>query len=209
MKTFWWYWGGAIVKPRSTFTLLNTDPNGLKQGTRAILFMGVLYTLTVGGLALAGADISTPPWLAIPAEDYYFWQIFIALPVILLDWILAAGLIQLLSRGFHGQGSFEKNLAATGFSLMVPLLVTWIPETVGTILILTGTMTQKDWLDTISHPGFWRTFADLYQYVAIGWMLLLTPLAIAVVQKIRWWQAIFTGILTLGIFVTLMLVFIR
>ena len=209
MNTFWSYWGGVIVRPRSTFTLLNTDPNGLKQGTRAILFMGILYSLTVAGLAAAGADISSPPWLAIPAEDYYFWQIFYALPVILLGWILASGVIQLLSRGFHGQGSFEKNLAATGFSLVVPMLVTWIPETVATILFLAGTITQKEWMETITRPGFWKTFADLYQYVAIGWMLLLTPLAIAVVQKIRWWQAILIGFLTLGIFMTLMLIFIR
>lgn len=209
MKTFWWYLGGTIVKPRSTFTLLNMDPKGLQQGTWAILFMGVLYTLTVAGLAAAGADISAPAWLTIPKEDYYFWQIFFAMPVILLDWILASGFIQLLSRGFHGQGSFEKNLAATGFSLMVPMLVTWIPETVGAILFLTGTITQKEWMEAISRLGFWKVFADLYQYVAIGWMLLLTPLAIAIVQKIRWWQAILIGILTLGMFMTLMLVFIR
>jgi len=131
------------------------------------------------------------------------------LPVFLLDWILAGGVIQLLSRGFHGQGSYEKTLTATGFALMVPSLVTWIPETVGTILFLTGTMTQKEWLETISRPGFWQVFATLYQIVAVGWMLLLVPLAVAVVQRIRWWQAILTGIITLGIFMTLMLVFIR
>lgn len=131
------------------------------------------------------------------------------MPVFLLDWILAGGVIQLLSRGFHGQGSYEKTLTATGFALMVPSLVTWIPETVGTILFLTGTMTQKEWLETISRPGFWQVFATLYQIVAVGWMLLLVPLAVAVVQRIRWWQAILTGIITLGIFMTLMLVFIR
>jgi hypothetical protein len=80
---------------------------------------------------------------------------------------------------------------------------------VGTILFLTGTMTQKEWLETISRPGFWQVFATLYQIVAVGWMLLLVPLAVAVVQRIRWWQAILTGIITLGIFMTLMLVFIR
>jgi hypothetical protein len=209
MSEFWKYLGNTVIRPRSTFMRLNADPKGLQQGAQAILFIGVLYTLTVGGLSLAGAHISAPPWLAIPAEDYYFWEIFFALPVFLLDWILAAGLIQLLSHGFHGQGSFEKTLAATGFALTMPSFVTWIPETVGTILFLTGTMTQKEWLEIISRPGFWQVFATLYQIVAVGWMLLLVPLAVAVVQRIRWWQAILTGIITLGIFMTLMLVFIR
>ena len=66
VKTFGWYLGSTIVKPRSTFTVLNTDPKGLLQGTRAIFLIGVLYTLTVAGLAAAGAEISSPAWLAIP-----------------------------------------------------------------------------------------------------------------------------------------------
>jgi hypothetical protein len=51
----------------------------------------VLYTLTVTGFAATHADISSPAWIAIPRESYYFWEIFFAIPVYLAAWILAAG----------------------------------------------------------------------------------------------------------------------
>lgn len=58
-------------------------------------------------------------------------------------------------------------------------------------------------------PGFWLVSANLYQFVELGWMLLLTSLAIAAVQKIRGWQASVLGISCLEILMTVMLVFIR
>ncbi|PKO24176.1 MAG: hypothetical protein CVU38_00025 [Chloroflexi bacterium HGW-Chloroflexi-1] len=55
--------------------------------------------------------------------------------------------------------------------------VTWIPETIGTVLMLTGVMTQAEWLEIIARPGFWQLFTQVYQFVALAWFLLLFPLA--------------------------------
>lgn len=96
MGRFWTYLGGTVIRPRSTFARLLTDPQRLAHGVRVVLFIGILYTLTVAGLAIARAEISAPAWIAIPAEEYYFWEIFFAMPVVILGWILAAGLVQLL-----------------------------------------------------------------------------------------------------------------
>ena len=72
---FWGYIGGAIVKPYHTFNRLLDDPMRLRFSFFAVLFIGILYTLTVIGLATVGADISAPAWIAIPADEYYFWEI--------------------------------------------------------------------------------------------------------------------------------------
>ena len=209
MRKFWGYLGGTIIKPYRTFNRLCADSHALQLSFAAILFIGVLYTLTVIGLAIAGADISTPAWINIPAEEYYFCEIFFALPVYILGWILAAGIAQLLSRAFKGNGTFESTLATLGFAITLPSFVTWIPETAGTILFLSGIMTQKEWQEIIARPGFWQVFANVYIFVGVAWYLALIPLAVAASQKIRWWQSAITGVVTTAIIGFIMLVFIR
>jgi hypothetical protein len=86
---------------------LLADPHHLAYGVGVTALMGLLYTLTVIGMAIVKMEITTPPWLIIPAENYYFWQIFFAAPVFLAGWILAAGLVQLLSKPFGGAGTFS------------------------------------------------------------------------------------------------------
>ena len=209
MKRFWAYLGGTVIRPRSTFTRLVADPHHLAYGVGAQALIGLLYTLTVIGLAMVKAKIMVPPWVAIPAESYYFWEIFFAAPVFLAGWILAAGIVQLLSKPFGGTGTFEGTLAVLGFAMTVPAFVTWIPETLGTILMLTGVMTQEQWLAIIAQPGFWQVFAQVYQFVALGWYFLLIPLAVAAAQKARWWGAVVIGLLTLGIVGLWIFLFIR
>ncbi len=209
MGQFWRYLGGTVIKPRSTFNHLLADPKAVSQGFKAVLFIGILYTLTVIGLAIVRADIATPAWIAIPAENYYFWEIFFALPVFLMGWILGTGLVQLLSKALKGNGTFESTLAVSGFALTVPMFVTWIPETVGAVLFILGIVTQKEWLEITSRPGFWQVFAAAYQFIALAWLLALVLVAIAASQKLRWWQAVFVGVPVIAITGLLMFVFIR
>jgi hypothetical protein len=200
---------GTVIKPNVTFNWLASDSKKLTQSFRAILLIGALYTLTVIGLAVIGADISSPAWMSIPADEYYFWEIFLAMPVVVLGWIMAAGVAQLLSKLFGGSGNFEATLAVLGFAVTVPMFVTWIPETVGTILMVTGVMTQTDWLEMTSKPGFWQVFGLAYQLVAVAWCAFLFPVAIAQSQRLRWWRAIIVGVATLAVFGLAMFTFIR
>ena len=57
-----------------------------------------------------------------------------SMPVVILGWIMAAGVSQLLSKFLGGSGTFEGILSVLGFAVTIPMFVTWIPETVGTIL---------------------------------------------------------------------------
>ena len=90
-----------------------------------------------------------------------------------LDWILAAGVAHLLARPLGGKGTFEATLATLGFAFTLASFVTWIPETVGTVLNLTGTVPTAEWIRVSNEPGFWYVFAQAYQWVAVGWMLVL------------------------------------
>lgn len=209
MPSFWAYFAGTIVKPRVSFAGLRDDPRRLTLAAKAVFVIGGLYTLTVIGLAVVRAAIWVPPWVAIPAEDYYFWEIFFAIPVVAMGWVLAGGVGHLLSKPFGGSGSYEDILALLGFAFSVPMLVTWVPETILTALFLTGTLTQKEWMEISARPGFWRVFGFGYQIVALAWYLVLIPLAVAVAQRMRWAPAAIVGTLTMIVFLAVMVVFIR
>ncbi len=209
MGTFSSYLFGTIAKPRATFIRLCDDPRAQRQAAKAILLIGALYTLTVIAFAAAEMPISMQPWLALPAEGYYFREIFFALPVMFLGWIFAAGVMQVFCRILGGSGSFEATMSTLGFALTVSTFVTWIPESVGAVLFITGATTPSGFLEAASRSGALQVFLNLYQLVAVGWMLVLAVIAAAVSHSLRWWRAALAGFLSIIVFMGMMLVFIR
>jgi hypothetical protein len=187
---------------------LQDDPKQISKGFKAILLISVLYTITVALLAAGGALIMAPAFINLSPENYYFWEIFFAMPVTILGWILAAGFARILSKGAKGSGTYEGTLAAFGFAVAVPMFVTWIMETVFAIVLLLGTK-QEEFMALSAQPGFWQYFVFAYQAVAVLWMLVLVMIGVGVSQKLRWWKAAIIGLLTTILFMVIMIIFIR
>ena len=100
------------------------------------------YTLMylLGSLA-GGSPSSFNPWLAIPKEQYFKYDIFIVAPGMFLCWVLTSGVVQLLSRLFSGTGTFEDMAAAVGFGIGV---ATWAS--------LIHDLTEHSWEPWASSP---------------------------------------------------------
>jgi hypothetical protein len=97
-----------------------TDSRRLRFGTLAVLIPAFLYTLFYLMASAAGGAPSTfKPWLAIPSEVYFYYERFIVAPSMIICWILAAAVAQLMSRMFSGEGSFEDNLSLFGFGINI------------------------------------------------------------------------------------------
>jgi len=208
MKSFWQYLGGTLFAPGRTFHALQTDPKKISKGFKAVLLIGILYTATVAMLAAGGALITAPAVLAISPQNYYFFEIFFALPVSLAGWILAAGFARLLGIWGGGGGSFEGTLAALGLAVTVPMFVAWIPEAFFAVLLLLG-MAQEEFMDLTAGSGFLQMIGWAYQIIAVLWMLVLVILAVGISQKLKPFRAVFIGSLTLILFMAVMLIFIR
>lgn len=206
--TFWQSLGGTVVAPRRALRALAEHPDGVGHGLTAVLLVGVLYTLTVIGLAWAGVVPVVPPWIAIPAERYYFWEIFFTVPVFVLGWIVAGGLAQVVGRALGRTGTFESTLAVLGFALAVPTFVMWVPETIEAVLFVAGVTTQPEWMG-LSSRGFWRVFRDAYQVVTLAWYLALLPLAIAAAHRLSWPRAVLAGAATVTVVRPVLFVVVR
>ncbi len=208
-RGFLHYLGGAIVAPRRTFTELADDPHAVRRGFEAVLLIGLLYTLTVAGLAYSKSPTFAPPAIALPHETYYVYETFFALLVLVLAWILAAGVAHLLARPLSGKGTFETTLATLAFAFTLGNVVTWVVETTGTVLDLAGIVSTAEWVRISSEPGFWNVFSQAYLWVAMVWMLVLAVVAVWQAEKVRLWQGVICGLAAFATFMAAMFVFIR
>jgi hypothetical protein len=123
--------------------VLLADQGRLRYGFEAVLFVGVGYALTTAGIAQSGGTPSTP-WLAIPQTDYFKWKAFFVAPVTLLCWVLAAGVMHLLSKLFQGRGTFDDMLALLGFAIALPTLVSLLPDFTRAVLTTVGVLSRAD-----------------------------------------------------------------
>ncbi|MBU2009780.1 MAG: YIP1 family protein [Chloroflexi bacterium] len=208
MKAFVSYIGGTITRPRNTFVRLLADSRRYRYGLISMLAIVTLYTLAILLLELADADITIPAWLAIPAENYYFWEVFFIAPVMILAWILAAGVVQVLGRCFGGDGEYEDVFTLLGFGIAVPTYTTLIADWATALLFLSGAISQTKWLQLTSH-GFWQVFVLGYLGAQLIWLIALFCIAAATVHKLRWRRAAFPGIVGVLVYQITLLVFIR
>ena len=207
MKSFIRYFGGTIFRPFCTFESLQSDPKSFVKGLRAILVPAVLFTITAGLLAYGGAILTAPAVLPLGGENYYFYQIFFALPVMLAGWAVAAAIARLFGRRRKGTSSLRGTLAALGFAFGLPALAAWIGQAVFAGLILAG-MRQEEFMELTARPGTLRTVAFAGQAFVVVWLIYLSVAAVHAGLKIRL-RAIPVGILAAAIFLGAVLVCLR
>ena len=63
MASIIFYLGAAFVAPRRSFKRLLTEKKRFAKGFRITLFVGILYAISVAGLAVAGALLPAPGFL--------------------------------------------------------------------------------------------------------------------------------------------------
>lgn len=193
-QTFIWklfaYLLGVIFHPIPTFGKLLADRQRLRYAWSAILLISVGYALVDTALWAVGHTPNPEPFLRIPTGQYYFWLQFISLVLYVPCWVLAAASMHLLSKVFHGQGSFEDTLAIVGMGTAAASLTTLLPDLITSVLGVTGVVEQK-----VLDQFLWGT-VYLWLYLGIYTLLfvVLYVLAVRAVQKIPVWLAGLVGI---------------
>jgi hypothetical protein len=174
MMRFALYAAGAACAPLKTMRRLLGEPRPLLASARAVGFVGVLYALTSIVLALTGAVPVAPVFLGVRPENYYVWQMFFAIPCILLAWGLAA--VVIFGPRIRGRGwaAVEKTLALTGVALAGSFFVAWLPTALETIFMVIG-MGQGEMVEMLSRPSGWQVlYVGVYILAGMAAAVLLT-----------------------------------
>ena len=204
------YYFGTIMHPGRTFDALVSDNRRLKFGFFALLISAALYTLvyiflTMGG----GAPSSFTPFLAIPKEVYFQYDRFILAPSMIMCWILAAGVAQLLSHAFSGKGSFEDTLSVFGFGIGISTMVSALHDLPDSFLGAVGILDLKWYETALNSPTIWR--AILFTLYSLSFVLffVLFSKGIASAQRIRRGPAILVGVLAFIVYQGFFFIFNR
>jgi len=194
MATFRRHYLRILTRPAAGFVELLQDPERFSLGFRAILLNAILYTLVYvflwhGG----GAPSNFAPWLAIPKEAYYSYNRFLLLPSMLLAWIAAAGIAQLLSKPFGGRGTFENTLSVFGFATSIACLASLAHDLPDSFLGAIGLLNLKEYEVLLNSPTVWRGILWALYTLSVGWFFVLYIKGIRAAQQISRRQAILVG----------------
>jgi hypothetical protein len=155
-------------------------------GTRVLWLLAGLalaWALTSQVQAACGHFPAVPVILPLGLENYFFWQALLVVPWILAGW-LAVSLVAriILNELARNQVSFRQVLVLYGLSFSVFLFWLWLPHLLTAILYLLG-LSQKEWVDLLSHPGWFQTLYIIFLVLAVGsgWLALTTSLV-----KAKW-----------------------
>jgi hypothetical protein len=208
--TFLHYYISAFIKPKRTFDRLSEDPRRLRFGflfvtIPAFLYIFVYIFLNAGG----GAPSVFTPWLNISKEHYYYYNQFLTAPSFYMSWIMAGGVVQLLSRLFQGKGSFEDTLTALGLGISVAMWGTMLHDLVmsflGAIRIISLTQHEID----MNSPTIWRTIIWICMGIYLVWFQVMFTKGISSVQKVKTGPAILLGFIGFLVFQGVFLIFNR
>lgn len=203
-NTFWSYYTGIIFHPQKTFEALAADPASMAKSIYAVLIMAVLYTCVYVFLIFGGGQ-PFKPWLSIPLETYYQYNVFFCAPSMFLGWILAAGVVHVFSRCFVHKGSFDQTLTVFGFGIGIASWTTGIHDWVTSLLGAINVIDQRKYEIALNSPTIWRTLLWIQMFAYLIWFIVLFSKGVKSVYSFKTSHAI--GLGTIG-FITYQLFFL-
>ncbi len=120
------------------------------------------------------------PYLPIPSEQYYVWMGALTPLIYLVNFLLLAGLIQLLAKLAGGTGQYEDTFVVVALTFFTPVLLTmWVFEM--PILVFFPDLRRGE-LGGLGYLPPWLDAAR--QAVGVLWILLTLIAAVARVHQI-------------------------
>jgi hypothetical protein len=205
--TSWWtHYLRVARRPGAGFAALASDDRRLAFGALALASNAVLYTLVYLFLVLGhGRPTAFAPWLAIPAETYYHWNVWLLAPSMTMAWLVAGAVGQLVARRLGGTGTFEDMLAVLGFGTAIASWWTLLHDLATSFLGAIQVIDQRAYEDAMSSPTVFRTILwILMSAYAIAFVVYYAR-GTAAVQGLRRRPSLLVGALS---FITYQLVFV-
>lgn len=201
----------TFAHPKRAMATFAADPRRHRWSAFAVAITAATYTLVYFFLSHnGGRPTAFTPWLAIPKEVYYRYNLVLHVPSILLAWISASGVAQLVGRALGGRGSYEDTLAVFGLGIGVASWATGLHDVITTFLGYVGVLDQRAYEDAMSTPGTWPH--------ALIWSLMLVYLAafvslftsgVRAVHALRTGRATVVGVAGFGVYQLVFVLFNR
>jgi hypothetical protein len=202
------YYAGTITRPRLTFENLIVDRKYLSMSFIAVSITAILYTFVYVFLIFGGGQ-PFKPWLDIPLETYYRYNVFFCAPSMFLGWILASGVVHSVTRFITKVGSFEQTLAVFAFGLSIASWTTGIHDVLTSFLGAVHVINQHDYELALNTPTIWRTVLWIQMIAYLIWFMILFSKGVKTVYRLTTIQSVILGILGFFVYQLFFLIFNR
>jgi hypothetical protein len=202
------YYFGVFRGASRQFGLLRHDSRKLRFGFIAVMIQAILYTLVYVFLTI-GDGRPYKPWLRIPEENYYAYNIYFLAPSMLLAWLLSAAVVHVLVRALGRRGEFDSLLASFGFVVGIVPFTTGIHDLVTSFLGAAGVINQQGYEQQLNGPTFWRALLLIQMAAYVLCFLVLFTKAVRAVYHTRVLLSVILGLSALLIFQGFFFIFNR
>jgi len=206
--SFLQYYKGVIFHPGRTFGILTADEKMLSKSFRAVSITAVLYTFVYIFLIFGGGE-PFKPWLDIPQETYYRYNVFFCAPSMYLGWILSAGVVHLLSRLLTSAGNFEQILCVFGFGIGIASWTTGIHDFLTSLLGAIQVIDQGQFEHALNAPTVWRTILWILMLAYLLWFIILFSKGVKSVYAVESWKSLILAIIGFAVYQLFFLIFNR
>jgi hypothetical protein len=148
----------TIITPKKSFEVLLNNEKYFFLSFFYILIPIVAYTLMYVFLTIGqGAPSVFTPWLNIPEEIYYSINRFLLAPGMIMAWLVATSIIQIVSRFLKGSGSFEQTLSVIALSISIAMWGGLIHDLPMSFFSAIGVIDAKQHEIDMNSPTIFRT----------------------------------------------------
>jgi len=161
--------------------------------------------LTIGN----GAPSVFTPWLNIPKETYYSVNRFLLAPSMILCWLAATSIIQILSHLFKGVGTFEQTLSVIALSISIAMWGGLIHDLPMSFFSAVGVIDARQHEIDMNSPTIVRTLLWICYSIYFIAFLILFPLAVKIAHKLTLTKSIIVGWTGFVIFQLVFVIFNR
>jgi len=127
----------------------------------------------------------------------------------ILCWIVVSGVIQILSRIFKGEGTFEQTLTIIALSISVSMWGGLVHDLPMSFLSAVGVIDARQHEIDMNSPTIFRTLLWICYSIYFIAFLILFPLAVKVVHKLNLTKCIIIGWIGFILFQFIFLIFNR
>ncbi|MDX2052807.1 MAG: hypothetical protein SFV15_10475 [Polyangiaceae bacterium] len=210
-QSFWRVYWLAFVRPARAMNALVQSRGAVRFGACSVAITGVTYSLVYFFLSQNGGRPTVfEPWLAIPAEDYYRYNLLFNLPSVLLAWVAATGFTHLAAQALGGKGTFETTLGTLGLGIGVASWGTGLHDLLTSCMGYQGLLDQRAYEDAMSAPGTaaHRLIWTLMLLYSSAFLLLFTR-GVGVAHGLRLGRAFACGALGFAVYQGIFVLFNR
>jgi len=137
-----------------------------------LIVLSSAFALTSLVQAASGNFPGIPAILPLSLQNYFFWQSILMIPWLVLSWVVVILFARTALYLFRARPvSFRQLSVSLALSFYPFLFWLWIPHLLTAVFYLLG-MSQKEWVDLLSRPGWFQTFYIAFIVLAMlsGWV---------------------------------------